>query len=194
MHSRGVLLSAAALLAVPCAGQPATAQSGDAFAGIPGVTIVHYPVDGADAAAVRRSIDANRPTDTHDGQRVDALSEWDTRWTWRRGPGGTCDLRTAAVRYSATVRMPRLAPTARLTPAERADWDRYIAALARHEAGHVRYGYDHRGDILSAIRAATCATADAAARAALARLDAYHIAYDRETGHGATQGASFPAP
>lgn len=194
MRNRAIRHSLAALLAALCAGGSAEAQVGDAFAGIPDVTIVYYPVDGTDAASVRRSIDANRPTDAHDGLRVDALSAWDTRWTWPRGPGAKCDLRAAAIRYTATVRMPQLAPTVRLTVTERADWDRYIAALARHEAVHVRYGHDHRDDILAAIRGATCSSADSAARAALARLDAYHIAYDRETGHGASQGASFPAP
>lgn len=194
MRNRAIRQSLAALLAGLCAGRSAATQPGTAFAGIPGVTIVYYPVDGADAQAVRRAIDVIRPTDAHDGTRVDALSEWDVRWSWPRRPRGGCNLRAARLRYRATVRMPQLAPTARLTVAEQIDWDRYIAALARHEAGHVRYSYDHRGDILAAIRRATCPTADRAARAALAKLDAYHIAYDRETGHGASQGASFPAP
>ena len=84
------------------------------------------------------------------------------------------------------------APQPDPTPADRTAWDRYLAALMVHEAGHVAYTYDRRSDVLAAIRSATCATADRAARAALAAIDAYHIAYDRETGHGATQGASFP--
>jgi predicted secreted Zn-dependent protease len=167
-----------ALLAIAGLTSQSSAQANAAFAGIPDVTIDYYPVDGGDA---------------HDGRRVDALSSWDLRWSWPRTRHGGCDLAATTIRYKATVRMPQLAATARLTAAERADWDRYVAALARHEAGHVRYTYRHRGDILATIRRATCRTADAAARAALARLDAYQIAYDRETEHGTKDGASFPA-
>jgi len=183
-----------ALVAIAGLTSQSSAQANIAFAGIPDVTIDYYPVDGGDAMAVRRAIDAARPTDAHDGRRVDALSSWDLRWSWPRTRRGGCDLAAATIRYKATVRMPQLAATARLTATERADWDRYVAALARHEAGHVRYTYRHRGNILAAIRGATCRTADAAARAALAGLDAYQIAYDRETAHGTKDGASFPAP
>jgi len=183
-----------ALVAIAGISSQTSAHANLAFAGIPDVTIDYYPVDGGDAMAVRRAIDAARPTDAHDGRRVDALSSWDLRWSWPRTRHGGCDLAAATVRYTATVRMPQLAATAQLTAAERADWDRYVAALARHEAGHVRYTYRHRGEILAAIRGATCRTADAAARAALAGLDAYQIAYDRETAHGTKDGASFPAP
>jgi len=182
-----------ALVAIAGFTGQSSAQANIAFAGIPDVTIAYYPVDGGDAMAVRRAIDAARPTDAHDGRRVDALSSWDLRWSWPRTRHGGCDLAAATIRYRATVRMPQLAATARLTAAERADWDRYAAALARHEAGHVRYTYRHRGDILAAIRRATCRTADAAAQAALAGLDAYQIAHDRETAHGTKDGASFPA-
>jgi predicted secreted Zn-dependent protease len=182
-----------ALLAIAGISTQSSAQANIAFAGIPDVTIDYYPVDGGDAMAIRRAIDAARPTDAHDGRRVDALSSWDLRWSWPRTRRGGCDLAAATIRYKATVRMPQLAATARLTAAERADWDRYVAALARHEAGHVRYTYRHRGDILAAIRRATCRTADAAALAALAGLDADQIAYDRETAHGTKDGASFPA-
>ena len=182
-----------ALLAIAGITGQSSAQANIAFAGIPDVTIDYYPVDGGDAMAVRRAIDAARPTDAHDGRRVDALSSWDLRWSWPRTRRGGCDLAAATIRYKATVRMPQLAATARLTAAERADWDRYAAALARHEAGHVRYTYRHRGEILAAVRRATCRTADAAAQAVLAGFDAYHVAYDRETAHGTKDGASFPA-
>ncbi|MES3094762.1 DUF922 domain-containing protein [Sphingomonas aerolata] len=183
-----------ALLAIAGLTSQSSAQANIAFAGIPDVTIDYYPVDGGDAMAIRRAIDAARPTDAHDGRRVDALSSWDLRWSWPRTRRGGCDLAAATVRYKATVRMPQLAATARLTATERADWDRYVAALARHEAGHVRYTYRHRGDILAAIRGATCRTADAAAQAVFAGFDAYHVAYDRETAHGIKEGGSFPTP
>lgn len=164
---------------------PVAAQTTDAFVGIPHVTFDYYPVAGEDAVAIRGAIDAARPTDAHDGERVDALTTWGMRWSWPR-KGKACDLKAARVTFAATVRMPRL------TGAAPVGWERYVAALERHEAGHARYAYAGRRRVLAAIRGATCATANAAAKAALAKLDAYGVTYDRETRHGMTQGAVFP--
>lgn len=167
---------------------PVSAQTTGAFADIPGVRFDYYDASGDDAAAIRRSIDAARPTDAHDGQRVDALTTWRMRWSWPTRTRG-CDLGKARVTFAATVRMPRLAV---VPDAVKPAWDRYVAALERHEAGHARHGYNGRAAVLAAIRGATCATADAAATAALAKLDAFGVQYDRETRHGMTQGAVFP--
>ena len=127
-----------ALLAIAGITGQSSAQANIAFAGIPDVTIDYYPVDGGDAMAVRRAIDAARPTDAHDGRRVDALSSWDLRWSWPRTRHGGCDLAAATIRYRATVRMPQLAATARLTAAERVDWDRYAAAQGMADPATIR--------------------------------------------------------
>jgi len=180
----GVLLALAAA--------PAGAQTTDAFAGVPNLTFRTYTVTGTDAPSVRRSLDAGRPTDPHGGAPVDAGTDWAIHWRWPARRHGGCDLSRARVTFRATVTLPRLAEGATLPPPLAEAWTRYMAALETHEAGHVRYAYEHRGDVLAAIRGATCRTAEKRAEAALAAITAHDLAYDRDTQHGLTQGALFP--
>ena len=175
----------ALLLAAVTAAHPA-------FAGIPHIAFVTYPVHGTDLATIRASLDAARPVDPNDGERVEAISNPRFTWQWPGGRGGDCYPGAATVRFAATVTLPRLVGIAALAPDVQVRWRRYIAALEMHEAGHVRYAYDHRGDVLAALRGATCRTAEAAGQAALRTLAEHDIAYDAETRHGQLQGATFP--
>ncbi|MDQ2892755.1 MAG: DUF922 domain-containing Zn-dependent protease [Pseudomonadota bacterium] len=182
-----VLIALATIAAVA----PSQAQTTDAFAGIPNVTFVFYDVEGRDPTAIRKAIDGARPVDPRDaGKSFDGATSWSMRWRWRGDGKGGCDLSTAAVTYAATVTLPRL--TGSPTGAARMNWDRYLAALERHEAGHARYAYDHRGDVLAALTAATCATASAAAKTMITKIADHDRVYDLETQHGETQGATYP--
>jgi predicted secreted Zn-dependent protease len=169
------------------------------FAGIPHVRIVRYPVYGRDLAAIGASLAKVEPRDPHDGERVEAVTHWRFAWQWPRLPGGGCRLRAATVRFSAIVRLPRLVGVATLPLELQAHWQRYLGELEAHEAMHVRYAHDHRGEVLAAIRAATCATANAAGQRVLQRLVAHDVAFDRETQHGratepALERAADPGP
>jgi len=167
----------------------ATAGPAAAFAGVPNVTIVRYPVEGSDPAAIRASLDARRPTVPDTGVRVDALTRWDIGWRWRGSRADRCGLSNAVVGFSATVQLPRLATA--VAPDVKARWDAYLAALAAHEARHARAAYAARTEVLAALRGATCATANAAGEAVLATIRARDAAVDRATDHGRTEGAVF---
>ena len=171
----------AALLLAVGSGQAALP---DPFDGVPGVKIASYPVHGRDLATIGASLARVGPRDPHDGERVEALTRWRFTWQWPLLPGGGCRLSAASVRFSATVTLPRLVGLATLPPALQAHWRRYLAALEAHEAMHVRHAHDGRGEVLAAIRGATCATAERAGQAVLRRLIAHDIAFDRETQHG----------
>ncbi|MGY4397486.1 putative secreted Zn-dependent protease [Sphingomonas sp. UYAg733] len=188
MMRRACLVLLLASLSAPVA----IAQSTDAFAGVPDITYAYYDVAGITASDLRLAIDEVRPTDPHDGKKVDALSNWGMTWSQKGDGKGGCDLASITLSFSATVVMPRLTAPASLSPELRARWQIYIAALEKHEAGHLRYAYDHHDEVLTAIRGATCATIDAAATAAIEKIDQYNIEYDRQTRHGETQGAVFP--
>ena len=155
------------------------------FAGVPNVTVKFYDVTGRDAASVRRSIDAARPTDPNDAKRVDGLSNGQYHWRWRSDAKGVCTASPQDVGFSATVTVPRLVGE-RVSADLRKRFERYLRSLLAHEDGHIRYAWTHRGEITTAINAASCATANAAAQAALQKINAYHIAYDKTTRHGAT--------
>lgn len=166
--------------------------AGEGFAGIPNLEISHYDVGGDSPAEIRRALDRVRPRDPNDGLRVDALSRWSMQWRWPVGGEGGCDLARAEIRFSASVRMPRLVAGPRTPEAVRRRWRVYAAALERHEAGHIRNAWRNMGRVLAAIRASSCAAADRAARAAVAGIARWDLAYDRTTRHGLTQGAHFP--
>lgn len=182
------LLAAAAALALsPLQTTITTDASGlpTPFADIPNVTIVTYDVTGGNPAAVRRSIDAARPTDPNDGLRVDGLSRYEFRWSWHDDGNGKCSADAQDVLFSATVTIPGL--TNRDASAKlREQFNRFRQSLLGHEEGHIRYAWNHRGDIAAAINTASCATASAAARAALKAIAEHDIAYDKATRHGAT--------
>lgn len=159
-------------------GEPATP-----FADIPNVTLVPYDVTGRNPEAVRRSINAARPTDRNDGKRVDGLSRWQYHWRWHRDGQGGCTAKPEDIVFSATVTIPRLDSDA--PPKLREQFDLYLHSLLAHEDGHLRYAWVHRGDIAASINAATCTTAAAAAQASLKAIAAHDLEYDKTTRHGA---------
>ena len=161
------------------------------FADIPNVTVEYYGVAGRDGAAIRRSIDSLRPVDSNDGKRVDALTKWNIFWSRSRDAAGKCSAGPDDIQFRATVTIPRLVDD-RVPAKVRERFDRYIQSLLAHEDGHVRGAYMRRGEIAAAINGATCATAGAAAQAAVAAIGAGDIAYDRDTRHGSTTVLRFP--
>lgn len=183
----GLLL---AVSAAPGAAEPPAA--GSAFAGLPNVDLQYYDVTGQNPREIREAMNRVRPTDPNDGLRLDALTRWRMGFGWpRRGPD-QCVLDQARVNFSATVLMPRLVNAEALPQSLRTRWQTYIAALATHEAGHVRHAYEAVPAVLAAIRASSCAGAQEAGRAAVRAAGAYDAEYDRATRHGLSQGAHFP--
>ena len=170
-------------------GPPPPAET--ALAGIPNVERQYYEVTGNSLFEIRRALNQSRPRDPNDGLGVDALSGWYIEWRWPGGANG-CDLARAELRFSARIRMPRLAETPAMPAALRLRWRAYAAALEGHEARHIRHAWDNRGLVLAAIRRSTCANADRDARAMIARLVQDDVAYDRRTRHGLLEGAHFP--
>ena len=167
------------------------ARPGDPLAGISGLQITYYDVSGQSVREIREALNRVRPRDPNDGQPVDALAHWRIDWRWPTGPSGGCDLSRVRVTFRADILMPRLAPGAATPAPVAARWRAYAAALERHEAGHVRAAYDQVNAVRAAVRTSDCANANRAAGAVLDAAQRGDIAYDRETRHGATQGARF---
>lgn len=177
-----------ALVPAPGAGQEVPA----ALAGIPNLQIRYYDVRGTTPEAIRKSINAQRPRDPNDGKLVDAIARWRIGYGWRTGGPKECDLAGAKLTYTAEVTLPRLVDEARVPRRVLERWRRYMAGLLEHEAGHLRYPYEHLGDVAAAIRASSCEKAKDAASSAIAAIARRDIEYDRITRHGAAQGATFP--
>lgn len=71
-------------------------------------------------------------------------------------------------------------------------WNAYVRNLTLHEEGHVDNIAESYLDVRTAIQGATCPTAEAQAQATLEVIGQFDRDYDRDTDHGATQGAVFP--
>ncbi len=173
---------------LPSASHPQSAPSASVeaplpFADVPGVTLNYYDVSGRDPAAIRRSINKARPTDSADGKRVDGLVSWDYRWRWRDNGEGKCEATLDDITFTATVTIPRLSDP-KVPPKVRGYFNRYLASLLAHEDGHVRNAWVRRREVIEAINAAGCAGAALAAESAARTISTYDVTFDRETDHG----------
>ena len=179
---------AGVLLALVCAG---TAHAA--------VTEEHiqqpYPVRAQPGETPRKALNAATPI-TVDGQRFHGYTRWNVRWTfrWWREASGRCAITEVTTRLRTEVQLPELRSG---TPAQQAFFDQYLRALSHHEEGHVRFGRDAAQAIdqgIAALPAAPdCATLERQANALGHRLLREHAErekqYDRDTRHGASQGA-----
>lgn len=160
-----------------------------ALGDIPNVSINYYDIESTDAHGIRNELSAKAP---HlNGERFRSVTHWHLKWRWEAAPDGGCGTAYAQVIFNAEIMFPRLARPNALTPQVAESWRSYINALARHEANHVRYAYDHRDKVLNAVRSASCAEANAAGHREIAELKQTQAAYDEQTNHGAREGATF---
>ncbi len=157
-----------------------------------------YAVTGGDAQAILASMVRNAPP--AEGGLFFGLTttELSFRYSHRAVAGG-CALTDIHVALLVTTALPQWTPPADAPYDLRRDWTRFASALQRHEARHRTIGEAGAADILrelADLTAPTCAQADAEARRRVERAgiesDAAHRRYDDETGHGRTQGASWP--
>lgn len=154
-----------------------------------------YAVQARPDQTLEQALNAATPIIV-DGQRFHGYTRWHVRWTfrWWREESGRCNITEAATRLRADVQLPELHGA---TPRQRALFERYRAALSRHEQGHVQFGRDAAQAIDQGIArlpaAPDCATLERDANALGQRLLREYAQrerdYDRATGHGATQGA-----
>ena len=159
-----------------------------------------YDVDAEDEHDLRARLDAVGPADDS-GARHDAYTAWHVTWQYPTqvdGEGCVTGPVTTTVRVTVTLprwnsRLPAGHPLV-----ER--WQRYLEALETHESGHRETGFDAATAITEALEALPAAEscdaiitlANETARQVLDRFRAKDAAYDEETRHGATQGATFP--
>jgi predicted secreted Zn-dependent protease len=153
----------------------------------------HYDVEGDSYEALARSLNSRGPSGFH------GLSAWQVRYAYTaRREADRCRVETLAFTIDGEVLLPRWRDGERAPADLRRHWERYLAALERHEAGHLQ----HADELVAAARQRMLALGshacdslqgamqtayDQVARA-LADRDRQ---YDERTGHGATQGARF---
>ncbi|MDB4890522.1 MAG: putative secreted Zn-dependent protease [Gemmatimonadetes bacterium] len=109
-----------------------------------------------------------------------------------------CTLTSVTVRMRSDVTLPRWTPPTDTAPGLVTQWNQFIDALEKHEVGHKDIAARGAKEILHKLQTLTapCATigneAQRVATEIVTRMREEQVAYDTETRHGVTQGATFP--
>lgn len=132
------------------------------------------------------------------GRRYHGYARWQVDWRfwWTQTPSGSCRIDRVEVSMTGRIQLPSIAGG---TAAQRDRFERYVRALDVHEQGHLDFGRRAAGEIervlLGMTDARGCGQLEAAANEQgdriLERYQALEDRYDRETGHGRTQGADL---
>jgi predicted secreted Zn-dependent protease len=159
-----------------------------------------YRVRGTSEDAIRRSLDRRSTYQDGQGQTWDGGTTWQFRWSWDTELVDGCRITRPQLSGSVTVTVPALIVPRRADGAAVDRFTGYLDALWQHELGHVERAERGARTLIDTLASLppqpTCAQAHAAAKAAgaaaMKALDVEQRIYDRDTQHGATQGASFP--
>lgn len=158
-----------------------------------------YRIDGNSVRSIRSALDRQGPLG-EDGKRYHGYTKWHVSWTFNYAPtGGSCTITSVGVDTDTVMTLPEVADPHALPDSIKIKWDRYSAALKRHEDGHREFALAAARDVrqrLSRLRNAQgCKAleneANRLAQAILSDVRARERDYDRSTDHGATQGARF---
>lgn len=159
---------------------------------IENATMIYYTITGSTANELRQEMSKLGPLDPDDGLHYDARTDWYISWTWPGYGKGECDLMQTSINYDIKVTVPLWKLPSDIDPGLVDRWNHYMNNLMLHEQGHVNIILNHYLKVKEAIQAATCDTAEEAAQEAANELRVLHQEYDKQTGHGKTQGAVFP--
>jgi len=161
-----------------------------------------YFVSGQTAAELRQQMNRLGPADSHDGKIYDARTDWQINWrfTYQQKINGQCVIQLAEVDVELTYILPQWRDETSAPADLQQNWQTYLQALTLHEQGHGKRALETGEKIYRALLAvppaADCPSleesANAAARQVFDAGESLQAQYDRETGHGATQGAVFP--
>ena len=162
--------------------------------------VERYAIEGSTPADLRREMNVKGPQRAG-GRRFDGYTRWHVSWRYRyNNAGGGCTIASVTTSVKVTMTLPRWSNESSASSATRQHWARYLAALERHEQGHRRHGIDAAHEVDRAIAAmppagncdALGANANALGMSILRNYNQRDLDYDRDTKHGATQGARFP--
>ena len=162
--------------------------------------IEHYAIHGATPADLRREMNTRGPQGAG-SRRFDGYTRWFVSWRYDySNTRGGCSIASVTTSVKVLMTLPQWSDESRASSATRQQWARYLAALELHEQGHRRHGIAAANEIYGAIAAmppagscdALSKNANALGMSILRKYNQLDLDYDRDTGHGASQGARFP--
>ena len=164
------------------------------------LTNTSYAVTGGTAREILYSLLESGPREGGDVFFGLTETELDVRYDPHEISGG-CIIEDTEVDLRVVVTLPEWIPTAEADPALNRDWGRFRRALAGHENRHRAIalgGAEAAYRAVAGLYRSSCEEAVTEARRRLEGLgvevSAAHRRYDDETGHGKSEGASWPLP
>ena len=149
---------------------------------------------------IYRDMQRNGPGADEIGVRLGVhLSQWRWGFEYLFEPGRRCRLVSATVVLRSSIVLPEWTNASTAPPDVVAGWRPFVQALRRHEEGHrsrARAQGAFLWQSLLGLEADTCedlqTLVERTADRVIAEGREAQLAYDRDTGHGVTQGASWP--
>ncbi len=160
--------------------------------------IDYYDVSGNSAKELRDQMRQKGPFGK-DGKRYDARTDWHVSWNYRYQPFPEgCRFTELQTTFTVTIILPNWSSVGASAALVR-KWERYMSALRLHEDGHQSNGVKAAEEIqaLQSLRSSAGCPAlmkefQSKADSIFDKYRAADDAYDASTGHGRSQGATFP--
>lgn len=162
--------------------------------------VIYYDINGATPGDLRAQMNRLGPTDSN-GRRFDARTDWYINWHYSyEANNSECKISTVEVDVAVTFTLPHWNQPNNIAPALVEKWDKYMAALQKHENGHQDNALTSGQEILQAFKALPgypdCdrvrQNLSATGQRIIKQANQKDLDYDAQTKHGATQGATFP--
>ena len=158
-------------------------------------TTNYYNVAGSTIRDIHRSLAQSRPW--RDKSSMDGLTDWRVTWNFYVAPSGDkCRCTSFSTTTTITMTLPRWIAATNTPPEIKTAWQRYVTALAQHEAGHAQFALNAAAEMQKQSKNLEMANCDALrsqiSSQCQAILDDFRNrekAYDERTKNGATQGA-----
>jgi len=143
------------------------------FAELPNVTVTYYDVAGRDIPAIHKAIAKAAPKDPETQHVLPATSSWTVGIAVKSVTAGKrCQITVATLAFRGSATMPRLRPDKdRPVPVATA-FAAYAAKLEARQAAQLAFAYERLSSVEQAIRGSRCDKSEAAADAALGKIQA----------------------
>lgn len=157
------------------------------------LTYDYYPVRVSASETLSAALHRATPI-REEGRRYHGYAHWSVDWSfWWRGSAQSCHIDRVEVRLQGRIQLPKLEGG---DADQRRQFTRYLAALEKHEVGHIGFGQRAAREIEWGIHrlaeAPSCNELEASANQIGHRIMRYYQdledRYDRDTEHGRTQG------
>ncbi len=158
-----------------------------------------YVIHGASTEALAAQMDALGPHSADEIAPALTRSDQEASLSYvSDGDGRACRISDVRVTLAVTIILPVWDIQRAASPALRAEWDRFLGALERHELGHraiALAGAERLSEALTRLRGRSCdalhTAAEYASRDQAAATRAEQTAYDDSTRHGLNQGTAL---